>query len=58
MKKKNKNKGTMDQNFFNEMNYELAGDIAAIDPEEMNNNKKLMTTKKGNMKTSKDNTRK
>lgn len=53
MKNKNKNNKnnskrteTLDQNFFNEMNYELAGEIGAIDPEEMNNNQKLITGNK------------
>lgn len=45
MKRKQLKKG-LNQNFFNEMNYELAGDIGAIDAEEMLNNEKLITGKK------------
>ncbi|AOT70717.1 hypothetical protein Gferi_14715 [Geosporobacter ferrireducens] len=36
---------TIDKNFFKEMNYELAGDIGAIDHEDMMHNKKLLTEK-------------
>lgn len=36
----------IDQSFFNAMSYELAGDIGAIDNEEMKNNKKLIVGKK------------
>lgn len=39
-------KREIDQNFFNAMSYELAGDIGAIDNEEMKNNKKLIIGKK------------
>ncbi|AKL97008.1 hypothetical protein CACET_c35770 [Clostridium aceticum] len=44
--KKKEAKKSLDKNFFNEMNYELAGDIGAIDNEDMLNNKKLITEKK------------
>lgn len=37
-----------DDNLFNEMSYELAGDIGAIDNDEMVNNKKLVTEKNNN----------
>ncbi len=59
MKKQTKNK-RLDKNFFNEMNYELAGDIGAVDNEEMIDNKKLLTDKdnedknKNNRKNNKD----
>lgn len=45
---KKKNKKNLDKNFFNEMAYELAGDIGAVDNEEMVNNKKLITEKNSN----------
>ncbi|SNS40632.1 hypothetical protein SAMN05446037_1009112 [Anaerovirgula multivorans] len=44
-KKQKQTKKGIDKNFFNEMNYELAGDIGAIDNEEMMNNEKLITGK-------------
>ncbi|SET54474.1 hypothetical protein SAMN05660297_02709 [Natronincola peptidivorans] len=44
--KKKPLKKDINENFFREMNYELAGDIGAIDNEEMINNKKLMPGKK------------
>ncbi len=47
--KKKQSKQTFDKNFFKEMNYEIAGDIGAIDNEDMMNNKKL------NFETSKTN---
>ncbi|KAB3531302.1 hypothetical protein F8154_12825 [Alkaliphilus pronyensis] len=40
---KNPVKSHADEAFFNEMNYELAGDIGAIDNEEMLDNKRLLT---------------
>ncbi|SHJ64013.1 hypothetical protein SAMN02745975_02530 [Geosporobacter subterraneus DSM 17957] len=42
---KKKRTREIDSNFFNEMNYELAGDIGAIDNEDMVNHKKLVTEK-------------
>lgn len=42
MKSKKSKKSNLD-NFFNEMSYELAGDIGAVDNEEMLNNKKLIS---------------
>ncbi|ABR46763.1 hypothetical protein Amet_0536 [Alkaliphilus metalliredigens QYMF] len=50
--KKNQPKRAMDENFFKEMNYELAGDIGAIDNEDMVNNRKLKSnqTEKNNEK--------
>ena len=36
----------IDQSFFNAMSYELAGDIGAIDNEDMLNNRKLIVGKK------------
>ena len=50
---KKQSKREIDKNFFNEMNYELAGDIGAIDNEDMKNNKKLITGKNNNDKNSK-----
>ncbi len=47
---KKQSKREIDKNFFNEMNYELAGDIGAIDNEDMKNNKKLITGKNNNDK--------
>ncbi|WP_176461650.1 hypothetical protein [Anaeromicrobium sediminis] len=44
MKKKKTIENNMN-NFFNEMAYELAGDIGAIDNEEMLNNSNLITEK-------------
>mgnify|MGYP000908851052 FL=1 len=41
-KKKNK----MDENFFNQMNYEMAAEHGIIDNEEMKENKKLKNWKK------------
>lgn len=41
-KKKNK----MDENFFNQMNYEMAAEHGIIDNEEMKENKKLKDWKK------------
>ena len=41
MKKKKAKKNNMN-NFFNEMSYELAGDIGAVDNEEMLNNSNLI----------------
>ncbi|SDL21602.1 hypothetical protein [Natronincola ferrireducens] len=57
MKRKQIKKG-VDKNFFNEMNYELAGDIGAIDHEEMVNNEKLITGKKPTIKPTPINKRK
>ncbi|ARE89483.1 hypothetical protein [Clostridium formicaceticum] len=51
--KRKKNKGAIDKNFFNEMNYELAGDIGAINNEEMLKNKKLIAGKKYTVKNQK-----
>ncbi|MCC5910133.1 MAG: hypothetical protein JJT76_06815 [Clostridiaceae bacterium] len=48
--KKKQLKRNIDKNFFNEMNYELAGDIGVIDNEEMVDNKKLITEKKYSVK--------
>jgi len=39
------NKNTLDENFFRSMNYELAGEIGAIDNEDMLNNQKLISDK-------------
>lgn len=36
-----KEKRNIDENFFKAMNYELAGEIGAIDNEEMKKNKKM-----------------
>lgn len=47
---KNPVKGHIDENFFNAMSYELAGEIGAIDNEEMKNNEKLITSKKNKSK--------
>lgn len=47
---KKQSERVIDKNFFNEMNYELAGDIGAIDNEDMKNNKKLVTEKSNNNK--------
>ncbi|WP_026476542.1 hypothetical protein [Alkaliphilus transvaalensis] len=48
----------MNENFFNAMNYELAGEIGAIDNEDMLNNRKLLTGKNQNRSRSrKDNAR-
>jgi len=43
--KQKQNKGTVDENLFRSMNYELAGDIGAIDNEDMLNNRKLIPQK-------------
>ncbi len=43
--KSKKTKKNIDKNFFNEVSYEIAGDVGAIDNEEMVNNKKLITDK-------------
>ncbi|MBS4041635.1 MAG: hypothetical protein KGZ81_13690 [Flavobacteriales bacterium] len=51
-KEKNKDK-EMDINFFNAMSYELAGEIGAIDNEDMLNNRKLVVGKKSSSKRSK-----
>lgn len=40
VKDKDKN-DIVDKNFFNAMNYELAGEIGVIDNEDMINNKKI-----------------
>lgn len=40
-----KNKKTVDENFFNAMSYELAGEIGILDNEDMKQNKKLITDK-------------
>jgi len=41
--KEKQNKSTLDENFFRSMNYELAGEIGAIDNEDMLNNRKLIS---------------
>lgn len=46
MKKKTKSEHPVDENFFREMNYEIAGEIGVIDSEEMLNNEKLLNQKK------------
>jgi len=51
--KQKQNKGTVDENLFRSMNYELAGDIGAIDNEDMLNNRKLIPQK--NKKTQSNN---
>lgn len=40
-KDKKQNNSIVDKNFFNSMNYELAGEIGVIDNEDMINNKKV-----------------
>ncbi|WP_432667423.1 hypothetical protein R9X47_13645 [Wukongibacter baidiensis] len=42
MKRRGKRKSNL-ENFFKEMAYELAGEIGAVDNEEMQNNKNLTT---------------
>ncbi|NMA85796.1 MAG: hypothetical protein GX968_00560 [Tissierellia bacterium] len=42
----NKNKNRMDENFFNQMNYEMAAEHGIVDNEEMKENKKLKNLKK------------
>ena len=37
----NKKKKKIDENFFNQMNYEIAAEHGIVDNEEMKNNKKL-----------------
>jgi len=41
--KEKTNKSPLDENFFRSMNYELAGEIGAIDNEDMLNNRKLIS---------------
>lgn len=41
--KEKQTKGTIDENFFRAMNYELAGEIGAIDNEDMLNNRNLIS---------------
>lgn len=43
-KKKNNDK-TNQENFFNEMAYEIAGDLGAVDNEEMVNSRNIITSK-------------
>lgn len=49
MKKKkdnrNNNDKTNQENFFNEMAYEIAGDLGAVDNEEMVNSRNIITSK-------------
>lgn len=54
MVKKKKLRRDIDQNFFREMNYELAGDIGIVDNEDMKNNTKLYTGKKAMKKDQPD----
>lgn len=44
--KKNKKTNKNDENLFREMSYELAGDIGAIDNDDMKSNRKLINEKK------------
>lgn len=48
--KKKRNKDSNQENFFNEMAYELAGDVGAVDNEEMLNNKKLISGQEASTK--------
>jgi len=43
--KEKQTKNTSDENLFRSMNYELAGEIGAIDNEDMLNNRKLLSDK-------------
>jgi len=36
-------KSTLDKNFFKALNYEIAGEVGAIDNEDMLNNRKLIS---------------
>ena len=47
--KEKRTKGPIEENLFRSMNYELAGEIGAIDNEDMLNNRKLIPDK--NQKT-------
>lgn len=54
MKKKN-NKKRNQENFFNEMAYEIAGDLGAVDNEEMVNSRNIITSKKNKNSTKEKN---
>lgn len=41
--KDKENKEIVDKNFFNAMNYELAGEIGILDNEDMKNNRGIIT---------------
>lgn len=45
MDKRNNNDKTNQENFFNEMAYEIAGDLGAVDNEEMVNSRNIITSK-------------
>lgn len=53
-KKRKKQANKNDENLFREMSYELAGDIGAVDNEDMKNNRKLINGKKSRNTTKKE----